>query len=434
MRNVLQTEGPDPSVAGGEAGTACWELPRDMRDLRVAGDGFERLMAEVSGHLQTRSGIQSAETVTWALDLLADHIGACRISLIETLRDRSVARIVHSRCSMRSRLRPHTSVRHIGWFCGELTEATAHVVTRLDNLPPAAKPDRSFLEADGVRSCIAVPLGPAAEPDFALLCETTRSDRRWAVDTLNRVRLAGRMVAEAVRRDRADQTIIELSGRLVDAQEGERRRIARELHDDVSQRMAHLCLDLARLKDAYRNGASDIGDVADDLARRTRVLSTDIGRICRDLYPSQMRQQTDVATAIGALCRDFADRHGLEIEFITRLRSCKGSEVSDACLYRIAQEALRNVVRHSGADAAVVELRRRDRWIEMVITDTGCGFNVAHVDRGDGLGLNSMRDRLKLIGGRLSIETSPNLGTRLEVRVPVGWRHASRRGECHGGV
>ena len=425
MKDVLQIDGSGPSMASGNFQMRL-ELPPDYRGIQVHGDGFERLIAELSGELETESREGLSDTVIWSLEMIGDLIGADRISLIELGRDVDGCGVVYSHCNQQTELEPIASVVPIRWLCGELRQGTAHVITTPTSLPRSASDDRSFLQASGIESCLAAPLGRAATPDFALLCESRLRNCGWAVDTLKRVTLAGRMIANAVRRCRADQTITELRGRLVEAQECERRRIARELHDDVSQRMAHLCLDLVRLKDEYENGAIDIGEVANDLANRTRVLSSDIGRICRELYPSRL-EHADLSAAIGGLCRDFTNRHTLDVEFQDRLGRRKVPAETTFSLYRIAQEALRNVVKHSGARSAVIVLRSSRRGIEMLITDTGCGFDPDTAASGDGLGLNSMRDRLQLIGGHLLIETIPDLGTRLEIWVPAP-RHSAGRG------
>ncbi len=416
MKNVLHTEGADLSLAGGSTQMPPHTLPQDSQS--ASDSGFEMLIAELSGRLESQSEPELSETVIRSLQVIADHIGADRVSLIEFAGDDGIGAVIHSQCSPKTNLRPLDSAVCIEWLCGELRQGRAHVFTAPDYLPRSASVDRSFFRTAGIENCLAVPLGQPDSPDFALLCETRRQWAGWAIETLNRVTLVGRMIVNAVRRSRADRAIVELKGRLVDAQECERRRIARELHDDVSQRMAHLCLDLIRLKDEYEKGACDIGEVADDLANRTRLLSSDIGRICRDLYPSRLAQ-ADLVSAVRGLCRDFDNRHRLDVEFQDRL---KGKAISDEiafCLFRIAQEALRNVVKHSGARSAVVELCSRGEGIEMVITDTGNGFDLAVTTSGDGLGLNSMRDRLQLLGGQLLIETSPNLGTRIEIRVPA---------------
>jgi signal transduction histidine kinase len=119
------------------------------------------------------------------------------------------------------------------------------------------------------------------------------------------------------------------------------------------------------------------------------------------------------------LCRDFQAQHGLQIEYSSKDVPRQLERAVSICAFRIAQEALRNVVKHSGATAAVVELVSDQNRLVLCVSDTGNGFEVSSVDGRAGLGLISMRERLRLIKGHLSIQSVPRAGTRIRVEMPL---------------
>jgi signal transduction histidine kinase len=207
----------------------------------------------------------------------------------------------------------------------------------------------------------------------------------------------------------------DLAGRLIASQEAERQRIARELHDDLSQKVALMSIDI-----------DELGRVASErerslrlrqLAERVAEIATDIHELSRDLHPSKL-QTLGLVAAVQALCRDVAHQHHLRVDFDCEgLPTVVGPEVS-LCLYRITQEALHNIVRHSGARQAMVRLERDGDELSLQVADQGIGFQPRNVE-GAGLGLISIRERAAYLGGRLVIHAAPGSGTRIGVRVPL---------------
>lgn len=209
----------------------------------------------------------------------------------------------------------------------------------------------------------------------------------------------------------------ELSGRLIHAQEEERMRIARELHDDVSQRMALLQIGLkkfeqetAGLSSKARQQLQNIADVATEAASSIHDLS-------HQLHPSKL-DTLGLVASLGGYCREFSERHDLQVQFVHHEVPGQIPKDVTLCLFRIAQEALRNVVKHSGAAEAKVELSSHGDRIDLCISDSGAGFDPGY-EQGRGLGLISMRERLRLVEGHLSIESQPSRGTQIRVRVPL---------------
>lgn len=208
----------------------------------------------------------------------------------------------------------------------------------------------------------------------------------------------------------------ELSGRVITAQEDERRRVARELHDDLSQRLALLSVDVELLSRADVEGGNRAR--LDQMAANVRGLSADMHRLSYELHPAKL-DQLGLVAAVQGWVRDLARQSAVAIDFeAADLPATIGAEAR-LCLYRIVQEALNNVVRHSGATSARVRLSASDGSVRLEVTDDGRGFDVAAARSTAGLGLVGMRERVRLVRGTLSVRSTPGSGTRIDVAVPV---------------
>jgi PAS domain S-box-containing protein len=211
-----------------------------------------------------------------------------------------------------------------------------------------------------------------------------------------------------------------LAGRLIAAQESERTRIARDLHDDVSQQLAGLSIALSGLRrrvGAVQAGGDLLGDVS-SLQQRTVALAENIRQLSYDLHPGVL-QHAGLVAALTAHCADFQREQGLEVTLRVENEFASIAPSAALCLYRVAQEALRNTARHARARHAEVRLVRTGNSAELTIADDGKGFDLALVGRnGGGLGLLSINERVKLARGSASIVTGLNRGTRVQVRIP----------------
>lgn len=213
---------------------------------------------------------------------------------------------------------------------------------------------------------------------------------------------------------RASTRIHDLAQRLITSQETERHRIARELHDDISQRIALLNIEVDTLA---QNADST------SLSARLQTLSAHLGEIARavyelayELHPTKL-QILNLATAIQSLCQE-AQRRNLHVTFVQHgLVAPRVDPELALTLYRIVQEALQNVVRHSHTREAQVTLSFHADHVAMDIADAGVGFDSNH--RSPGLGLISIEERVALLKGHLAIDTAPGQGTRIRLRVPL---------------
>lgn len=209
----------------------------------------------------------------------------------------------------------------------------------------------------------------------------------------------------------------QLSGLLINAQEKERSRLAAELHDDFSQRLALLALGLENAVDALPNSPRIAKQQLHELLNSASEIGADIHTVSHRLHSATL-QNLGLVPGIGALCKEFKDRHGIEISFSSE-EIPKGVQSDVAlCLFRIVQESLQNLRKHSGVLKAEVRIRRRGGRIVVSIHDEGKGFE-ARGNGDPGLGIRSMRERARLVGGNLKIQSEPGKGTTIEATVPL---------------
>jgi PAS domain S-box-containing protein len=209
-----------------------------------------------------------------------------------------------------------------------------------------------------------------------------------------------------------------LAGKLLDAHESERRRIARELHDDLNQNLALLSVELELLGQQPPDSTARFAERVRVLSQRVRELSSSVHDLSHQIHPSKL-EQLGLTAAVRGLCKELTHSHGLNIRFSESHVPPSLPEDTALCLYRIAQEALRNVIKHGRTDHAVVELSATSNLIRLRIADDGVGFDPVAVRENGGLGLVSMRERLHLIGGEIEIDSQPSGGTRIVTRVPL---------------
>ena len=226
--------------------------------------------------------------------------------------------------------------------------------------------------------------------------------------------IAGLLVQRA-RRRRADAASSMLAGRLLTAHEDERSRLARDLHDDVSQRLARLAIDAGRLE--RRTDAAPpavAGALREELVR----LSEDVHALSYQLHPAVL-DDLGLSEGIKAECSRLSRQESIpvkvEIEGLPRKLPTEPS----LCLFRVAQEALRNVVRHARARAVTVSLSREGRGVRLVVKDNGRGFDTSRDDTPPSLGQVSMRERVRLLGGSLRVESALGEGTTVTAWVPL---------------
>jgi len=231
------------------------------------------------------------------------------------------------------------------------------------------------------------------------------------------VRLVG-MVADISERKRVDEALSSMSRRLIEAQEQERARIARELHDDIGQRLALLAVELEQLREDSLDVPAEIRRRVGELLTNTSGIAVDVQSLSHTLHSAKL-QYLGIAAAMKAFCKEFGDQQNMEIDFRTHdLPNPLSSEIS-LCLFRVLQEGVHNSAKHSGVRHVEVRVWGTSDEIHLEVSDSGAGFDHDAAKRGRGLGLISMEERLKLVKGIFSIESQPKRGTKIHARVPL---------------
>ena len=215
----------------------------------------------------------------------------------------------------------------------------------------------------------------------------------------------------------AQEALEKLSGKLIDAQEQERSRIARELHDDISQRLALLSLNLERVY-----SGSDVSDSHRNLRmleiqRHCAEIASDVQALSHELHSSKL-DHLGLVAAIRGFCAEFSKLKKVNVQFSDENVPYPIAKDVSLCLFRVAQEALHNALKHSGARNFAVSLRGTPRQVQLEVRDWGVGFN-KDAKLSEGLGLVSMQERIHLVNGTFRIESQSNQGTAIIATVQL---------------
>jgi signal transduction histidine kinase/ABC-type uncharacterized transport system substrate-binding protein len=224
------------------------------------------------------------------------------------------------------------------------------------------------------------------------------------------------MAVDITDRKQVEEDLASLSGRLISAQEEERKRIAREIHDDYSQHLALLAMDLENLDEEIEDPSAN---------QRIHQIWNGIGEVGADLHSLSHRLHSSTLDTLGlvagakAFCTEFAEQQGIRVDFAAENVPRDVPADRALCLFRIVQEGLRNIKRHSGADRAEVRLECSGEKLHLSVADRGRGFDVNNRSPRPGIGIHSMEERLRLLGGQLSITSQAMGGTKIDAWLPL---------------
>ncbi len=258
-----------------------------------------------------------------------------------------------------------------------------------------------------------------------------RSHRVLPDELIPRLRLVGDIFTNALARKRADEALSakeqslrqaqdglrQLASKLLRSQEEERCRIAREMHDDWTQRLAILGIDAAHLEIQLGNKEAALPLVH---AMRDQLVSLaeDVHALSRQLHPSIL-DDLGLVEALRSECAGFSGREEIDMDYLTGGVPAKLPRDFALCIYRVAQEALRNLAKHASVRQASMKLVVVGSELILQVSDQGVGFDLEDVRSQPGLGLSSMEERVRLIQGVIAIHTAPGKGTTVEVRIPL---------------
>jgi signal transduction histidine kinase len=447
-----ETTGPVPPGLSPGAGVRC-PLPGRPQGLALTADQcnvfaeagcplaslteerlrFEGLLAELSATFVNLPASQVDAQIESALRRLGELLGIDRGGLAECLIDPPQLVITHSFHMPGVPLLPRIIVNEeLPWYARAIHQGEVLRLTRLpDDLPPEAIREREYCLRVGLKSHVMIPLQVRGSVVGALEFGSFGGDRNWPDDLIQRLRLVGEIFTNALARKRADDalrasedslrqtrgSLRELAAKLLHAQEEERRRIAREMHDDWTQRLAVLSIDLAKLEKhigAPQNALPLLRTMQEQLV----ALSEDVHALSRQLHPSIM-DDLGLVEALRSECASFSRREGIAVVYRPEAVPATLPRDVALCVYRVAQEALRNLARHAAVKEAWVWLAGTQTELLLRIHDNGAGFDPVALRSRPGLGLASMEERARLIQAEFTIASAPGQGTTVTVRVPL---------------
>ena len=210
----------------------------------------------------------------------------------------------------------------------------------------------------------------------------------------------------------------QLSGMLINAAEQERLRLASELHDDFGQRLALLALGLENVEEATPASSQEVHQQLRGLVNSIGEIGADLHTLSHQLHSSTL-ESLGLVPAVSALCKESAARQAIKIDFTSDDIPRSVHPDTALCVFRIVQEGLANLKKHSRAKEALVCLRRADDRLVISVRDEGCGFDLKELYRKAGLGIRSMKERANLLGGELKIQSAPGRGTTVEAWIPL---------------
>lgn len=255
----------------------------------------------------------------------------------------------------------------------------------------------------------------------------------WVEDQIEIVREFGKptmiygLTTDISRRKHAESQLADLSKRLINAQEEERKRIARELHDDLNQRMALISIELEQIAQKSSEGTTGLPARLNNLKRQVSEISNEIHRMSYELHPSKL-DHLGLAPALRTFCSDVEKSRGLRVAFQAGSMPELPRDVTLA-LFRVAQESVQNAAKHSGADRIKVQLNSVENTIELIVVDEGNGFETSEEKMTTGLGLTSMRERVRHVGGEFTIQSIPTRGTQVRVVISLEANFQSNNGQ-----
>ena len=225
-------------------------------------------------------------------------------------------------------------------------------------------------------------------------------------------------MADITEMKRAEEALSKISQRLIEAHEEERRWIACELHDDISQRIALLAVQLDLLRRSLSPSALELSQKLKDINERAVQIARDIQGLSHRLHSSNL-EHFGLVSAAKSFCAEFSELQGVEVDFHCEDVPEEVSKEISLCLFRVLQEALQNAVKYSGVRRFRLSLTGLPNEIQLTVQDTGIGFDLNAPSQRRGLGLTSMKERLKLVNGVLVIDSQLQRGTTIHATVPL---------------
>jgi signal transduction histidine kinase len=294
----------------------------------------------------------------------------------------------------------------------------AVILSSLEELPPQAARDLASFRRYGTKSTAVLPLRAGGQVIGALTFAAVREAREWPPAFMRRLELVAGVFASALFRSDADAAFRSVSGRLIDAQEKERARLAQELHDGIGQQLAMLAVEVQLLGLHPPTTDAEMRAQLDDLSAKIRAMSADVHRLSHGLHPAKL-ERLGLVAAMRGFCRELGAAEQVQVQFAADDVPASIPDDRALCLYRVTQEGLWNVVKHSGAQHASVLLKGAASELILDIIDDGVGFDPQRIPSTSSLGILGMRERVGMHGGEIRWDAVPGGGMAVHVRMPL---------------
>ena len=312
------------------------------------------------------------------------------------------------------------SISQYPWLLSPFMTGKDLLWTKSEGLPTGSEADMRLLEESGMQSFAGIPVSIAGKLTASLGFSSISEQKHWSPELIHRLKHLSRIFGNALARKQVEKDLIKsredfrsLAGKLLSVQESERRRLARELHDDLTQRLAVLAIELGKIEQSFQ-GLERLQNIREQLIH----LSTDIHAISRQLHPSII-DDLGLVGAVKSECSNFTRREGIAVDYRTKNVPPEIPPDVAICIFRIVQEGLRNVAKHADTKKVAVSLSGKNDLICLRIEDKGIGFHHKEAEEKPGLGLVSMKERVRLIRGDILIESQPGKGSVINVRAPL---------------
>jgi PAS domain S-box-containing protein len=380
---------------------------------------FERLISDLSTTFISLPENDVDANIEAGLARVGKFLGMSRITIFEFLPDHLQLAPSYAWRDPEVGVAPPTvNTSSLPWWRGQILSGHISLISQLSDMPEEASAEKEYFRQRGVVSAASIPLRVSGGITGAIAFVNVTHPVSWKEDLVSQLKVIGDIFCNALKRKRVTEALSTVSQKLIEAQEQERRIIARELHDDVNQRIALAAIRLDGLRQNAARSAQPLRNGLEEIQTALTELSSDVQTLSHRLHSSKL-EQLGLHRAAQSFCREFSRQHGVKIDFSSENVPRDLPAEMGLCLFRILQESLQNAAKHSGSQDLRVSLTRRSDDLQLMVSDLGKGFDPDKAVKAEGIGLASMKERMKLVNGELSVRTQCNHGTTIFARVPL---------------
>lgn len=413
--------------------TQVVELTRDVTESKE----LEKRILESNRHLLALNAIASTVSQSLSLDVILNSTLDKSLELIEAeaggillLDEKSQTLSYRAHCGLSDKFVQGAATLAVGEGVAGMAAQRGETLVVEDVFQDARVSHRPLVDEEGLKAFVSVPL-KSKERVVGVLNIASRSPRTFSQREVQLLTALGHQLGIAIENAQLyeelqlkEQMRAELLRQLISAQEDERRRVSRELHDVTSQALSTIAVQLEALTTVPGSSAKEIETKVESIKPVLAAVSQEVHRLIYDLRPSLL-DDLGLAAALRSCAHNSLDTAGIEVHLEVVGQEKMLPPQVEIALFRIVQEAITNIVCHARAESTYISLEFRDKGIAVQVEDDGIGFDPSRVDisasTSGGMGLLGMKERAELLGGTLTIDTKSGGGTRVGVEIPIDW-------------